>query len=131
MIFNQNNQSSSKVSDWHTYYSEDVIARLNMIASGDFIYSGQAAEERRAWNEDTNRYDASITGYGYWVTQNFVDESTGELFKQNPILVVVDGDEIKAKFGDKVKFIGLGGYYSRKKHSYSFKADSMKVIEDD
>lgn len=131
MIFNRNsNATQSGTSDWHSYYSRDVIGRLNMDADGDFTYAGQAPEPRRAWNDDTNRYDGAVTGYGYWVTQNYVNESTGELFQQNPILIVIDGAEIKAKFGNKVRFDGLGGYYSRKKHCYSFKADSMKVIAD-
>lgn len=131
MIFTHNNKSvQSGVNDWHDYYSRDIIARLNMKFDGEFIYIGQAVEPRRSWNDDTGRYDGDVTGYGYWVTQNYVDEDTGELFQQNPILVVIDGNEIEIKFGDKVKFNGLGGYYSRKKHSYSFKADSIKVVAD-
>lgn len=130
MIFNQNSKAVDR-SDWHSYYTSEVVSRLNMDGNGEFVFCGQKPEPRQSWNSDTSKYDGSIIGYGYWVSQNYVDEETGQLYQQNPVLVVVDGDEIKAKFGDKVKFIGLGGYYSRKKHSYSFKADSMKVIEDD
>ena len=79
MIFNRNNSvTQAGGNDWHNYYSRDVIARLNMDADGDFTYSGQAPEPRRVWNDDTNRYDGAVTGYGYWLSQNYVNETTVE-----------------------------------------------------
>lgn len=129
MIFNNENKQKAGINDWHAYYSADVVTRLNMAVDGDFLFCGQKAEPQRKWSKESKSYDDEVTGYGYWVCQNYVDEETGQLYQQNPILVVIDGYDRKLNFGDRLRFDGLAGYYSRKKRSYSFRADSVEAIK--
>lgn len=129
MIFSQNSKTNVQ-SDWHNYFSTEVVTRLNMAPDGDFISCGQLPEPQRRWDQEAKAYvDDDVVAYGYWVCQRYVDEESGEIFRQNPILVIVEGEEQKIQFGEKVRFSGLAGYYSRKKRSYSFRADSVEAVK--
>lgn len=127
MIFNQDSKVVDH-SDWHSYFSDEVVTRLNMAANGVFVVAGQQAEPQRNWNAEKKQYDDTVVAYGYWLTQNFVDKKTGQIYCQNPVLVVVDGPEVQLKFGQHVKLSGLLGYYSRRRRSYSFRADEVKAV---
>lgn len=122
-------QKKTRTNDWHDYYSADVVARLNMNTNGEFLICGQQAEPQRTWDKESKSYEGEVTGYGYWVCQRYVDEETGQLYQQNPILVIVDGQDRQLNFGDQVHFDGLAGYYSRKKRSYFFRANSVEVVK--
>lgn len=113
---------------WHDYYDQDICRKVNVEPLGKFIYVGVATEPQYKWDADEGSYTKEVEGQGYWVIQDFVDEN-GEHWFQNPILVIVSGkDAKKLELGKEIVFVGMAGYYSRKKHSYSFRADSVKEV---
>lgn len=111
--------------DWRTIYKKSTCEKVGINPDLPLIISGQAPEPQYSWNDKHKKYDGSVNGYAYIASQNVVDEH-GKKWFQNPVAIVIEGATPKEfKFGDKVKFEGLGAYYSRRKYCYQFRAEGI------
>ena len=135
MLSRKQNRSTSR--DWHDIYDRETVERANLgsaLSDGSndtYTYIGVDTEPERAWNDEDKRYDGPIIGQGLWIVTNFVD-SNGQRFVQNPVKVIVAKTAVKGlEFGCQVHFKNLLGYFSKKKYSYSFRADDVEVVRDD
>lgn len=108
------------------------IRNNGMSPEGTFIFAGVDAEPINHWDADAGRFDDSkIDGWSYPVIQDWVDEN-GEVFRQNQILVAVDNPKkLELDFGDRVKFSGLGGFYSRKSRRFKAHAEKIEKVKND
>lgn len=113
-------------------FTKETVLRAGMNAELPFLSCGVAPEPQNPWIDSEKRFDrTTVSGYGYWVCQNEKD-TAGKVYRQNPILVVVPGDEgsfTNLIFGEKVIFTELGGYFSRKKHIFKFQANGIKKVK--
>lgn len=107
------------------------IRNNGMAPEGMFVFAGVDAEPINRWDADAGRFDDSeIEGWAYPVIQDWVNED-GELFQQNQILVAVDNPKkLKLSFGDKVRFEGLGGFYSRKSRKFKAHAEKIEKVDE-
>lgn len=125
MLIGKNNKGRSGSGNWHDFYDEETCQRVCVDPHGTFIYVGVAPEPQYKWDREKGAYTDEIENQSYWVIQN-----ENEHAFQNPILVTVSGpDEQSLQLGQEVVFVGMGGYYSRKKRSYSFRADAIKEVK--
>lgn len=124
ILRNKNRRSNSR--DWASYYKKETCLKIGINPDLPLTICGQEPEPQNSWNDQNERYDGPINGFGYWVTQSIRD-SQGNVWKQNPVLVVVDGNKpLNFEFGQQVKFHGLAGYYSRRKYKYLFRAKGVE-----
>lgn len=121
----RNNRQNSRMWD------PQEIRNNGMAPEGEFIFAGVDAEPINRWDSDAGRFDDSeIEGWAYPVIQDWVNED-GELFQQNQILVAVDNPKkLKLGFGDKVRFEGLGGFYSRKSRRFKAHAEKIEKVDE-
>lgn len=119
MLRNNNQQSSSM-------WDPDGIRNIGMEPDGIFVFSGVEPEPVNRWDSEASKFTDEVTGWSYPVVQDWADPDTGEVFRQNQIEVVIDDPKkLDIKFGQQVRFAGLGGFYSRK--SKKFRAHAQKV----
>ena len=125
MIKYQNNVQANH-EDWTKYYKEDTCLKVGINPKLPMTICGYESEPQHGWNDRSHKYNGPINGYGYWVNQ-LVKDSQGRLWKQNPVMVIVDGTRPKTfKFGEKVLFDKLGAYYSKRKYGYQFRAKEIR-----
>lgn len=121
------NKSKLKSNDWTTYYRKETCYRVGVNPELPLVICGRAPEPQHSWNSQTGKYDGRVNAYGYWVNQ-FVKDSQGNDWIQNPILVIVDGNKpLHFQFGQEVELKGLAAYYSKKKYCYKFRAKEIEV----
>lgn len=121
------NSQNIRNNDWSDYYKRDVCFGVGINPDLPLTICGQQPEPQKSWNENTEKYDGKVNGYGYWVTQA-VKDNQGNIWLQNPVMVIVDGSQpLDFKFGQEVVFQGLAGYYSRRKYKYMFRAKGIKA----
>ena len=129
IIYNNKQRKGSQ--NREDYYKPEVCINLGINPRLPLIICGQKAEPQNAWNPETKKFDGGVESMGYWVTQNVTDQN-GNSWVQNPILVLVNGQNAKEfKFGQMVTFDGLAGYYSRKKFKFSFRAKSIRGVKNE
>lgn len=129
-----NNEKRSERDDWHGYYDRATVERANMGSANTdgsdevYQYVGKDFEPENAWNPETNHKDGPVIGQGIWVTTEFTEK--GHLYKQNPVLVIVDKPKIKGfPEGTMIKFKGLLGYRRKKDGKFLFRADDVEVVD--
>lgn len=128
MILRKDQRKTSSPEDWTGYYKKDTCLRVGINPDLPLVVCGRAPEPQYSWNEKTGKYDGKVNAYGYWLNQ-FIKDSEGVDWIQNPILVIVDGDQpLQFKFGQEVRLDGLGGYYSRRKYRYQFRAKAIHHV---
>ena len=125
MILKNHANSRKKAQDWSVYYKPETCRRVGINPELPLVVCGYQPEPQHAWNPDSGKYDGPINAYGYWVNQ-WIKDGQGNVWLQNPVMVVVDGNQpVEFQFGEKVKFVKMGAYYSRKKYQYLFRAKGV------
>lgn len=120
----QVNQGSNRM------WSPDGVRNIGMEPTGVFKFSGVDAEPVHEWDSGAGRYNDNIVGWSYPVVQDWVDPSTGEVFRQNQIMVTIDSShKLALKFGDEVRFDGLGGFYSRRSRHFRAHAEKIERVK--
>lgn len=114
---------------FQTYMREETVRAAGMNPRLEFKSAGVEGEPIRTWDETKRRYVDPIVGYRYPVMQDTTDEDSN-VYRQNPIMVRVDGDLVNLKFGDKVIFDDLLGYRN-KSYKYSFQAAAIRKVKQD
>lgn len=108
------------------------IRNAGMDPNGVFTFSGVDAEPVNEWDPALNMFTHEVVGWSYPVVQDWTDPQTGEVFQQNQIEVAIDDvKKLPLKFGDKVRFSGLGGFYSRRSHRFKAHAESIQKVTKD
>ncbi len=128
MILKNHANNKKQTQDWSAYYKSETCRRVGINPELPLIICGYQPEPQHSWNADSGKYDGPVNGYGYWVNQ-WVKDSQGNTWLQNPVMVVVDGNQpIDFQFGQKVRFDHMGAYYSRKKYQYLFRAKGIRNV---
>lgn len=124
----KNQKNKKQVVDWTNYYKSSTCRKVGINPDLPLTICGYQPEPQYSWNMESHKYDGPVNAYGYWVNQRIKD-GQGNVWLQNPVMVVVDGNQpIDFQFGEKVKFDHMGAYYSRKKYQYLFRAKGVKHV---
>lgn len=111
-------------------WDPEGIRSIGMEPTGDFIFSGVDAEPVNEWDSDAGRFTDEVVGWSYPVIQDWTNSETGEVFRQNQIMVVVDSSrKVELHFGDRVRFEGLGGFYSRRSRQFRAHAEKIEKVK--
>ncbi|WP_432774574.1 hypothetical protein NM957_00065 (plasmid) [Limosilactobacillus reuteri] len=120
----RNNSSQSRMWD------PEGIRNVGMEPTGEFIFAGVDAEPVNEWDSENSRFTDKVVGWTYPVVQNWVNKETGEVYRQNQIEVAIDDPQkLDLEFGDKVRFEGLGGFYSRKSRKFRAHAEKIEKVK--
>lgn len=112
-------------------WSPDGLIRAGYEPDGEFKFCGVEPEPIGAYDRETGKFDdTKIVGWSYPVVQDWTNPDTGEIFKQNQLLVDIDDpDQLDVKFGDILKFDKLGGFYSKKSKRYRAMAKKVEKVK--
>ena len=114
------------VSNQLKMWSSEPLKKIGFAVDGEFTFSGVEREPAFEWADGT--FTDKLIGFDYPVVQDYVDEN-GEVHRQNQIVVrIEDINAPSFKFGDKLVFDGLGGYYSRKSKRYVCHAENVRKV---
>jgi len=127
MLMKTGNSAPSTHTVFLDYMTENVIYSLGMHPKLKFRFVGADPEPIKTWDENNRRYVDPIIGYRYPVMQDTEDENS-TVYRQNPVMVRVDGDAVKLNFGDDITFENLLGYRN-KSYKYSFQATAIKKVK--
>lgn len=126
-MLQNNNTIQSTPKGFRGYMTPEVVLAAGMNPSLEFNVAGVEGEPIRTWDEANRKYRDPIIGYRYAVMQDVTDKDS-TVYRQNPVMVRVDGDLVNLSFGDTVIFEELLGYRN-KAYKYSFQAASIKKVK--
>lgn len=123
----KNNTIQSTQKGFRGYMTPEVVLAAGMNPHFEFKFAGVEPEPIKTWDDNNHRYVDPIVGYRYPVIQDTEGENS-TVYRQNPVMVRVDGALVSFKFGDTVMFEDLLGYRN-KAYKYSFQAASIKKVK--
>ncbi|TGD19474.1 MULTISPECIES: hypothetical protein [Levilactobacillus] len=126
-MLQSNSKSQGTQEGYRGYMKEETVFWAGMNPNLEFRYAGVAPEPIQTWDEASRKYVDPIVGYRYPVVQEAKGDGA-KVFRQNPVMVRVDGAPVNLSFGDLITFSGMLGYRN-KSYKYSFQAESVQKVK--